>query len=118
MKDIVERILNYTSKTVDFNERIDLLVCDFSWKAFVQYLHERVFDAQQIQDRSSPVFSQVKLEKVVLYHPKRLLIIKYTRTRNQWLDDLHREFNERDRIKIIDRFMANIANNDRVRLVN
>ncbi|CAF0956004.1 unnamed protein product [Adineta steineri] len=70
----------------------------YNWRAFVQYLKERTFDIQQIQDRSSPIFSQ------------------YTRSRNQWLDDLQKEFNERDRLRLIERFMSNIANNEGVRL--
>ena len=30
-----------------------------SWRAFVQYLKEQIFDLKQIQDRSSPVYAQV-----------------------------------------------------------
>ncbi|CAF1583495.1 unnamed protein product [Rotaria sp. Silwood1] len=67
----------------------------YDWRMFVQYLQEQIFDIKQIQDRSSPVYTQ------------------YVPSRNQWLDNLQKEFHEKDRLRIIDRF---ISNNEGVRL--
>ncbi|CAF3667299.1 unnamed protein product [Rotaria sordida] len=61
----------------------------YDWKSFVRYLQEQIFDIKQIQDRSSPVYAQ------------------YVPSRNQWLDELQREFNEKNRLRIIDRFTSN-----------
>ena len=36
-------------------------------------------------------------------------------SRSQWLDDLQREFHEKDRLRIIDRYIANIPG---IRVVN
>lgn len=41
-----------------------------SWQAFVQYLKEQVFDLKQIQDHSSPIYSQVGLFDDVRVHLK------------------------------------------------
>ncbi|CAM4819471.1 unnamed protein product [Rotaria magnacalcarata] len=66
----------------------------YDWRAFVRYLQEQIFDIKQIQDRSSPVYQQ------------------YVPSRDKWLDDLQREFHEKDRLRIIERF---ISNNEGVR---
>jgi len=61
----------------------------YDWKSFVRYLQEQIFDLKQIQDRSSPIYAQ------------------YVPTREKWLDDLQREFHEKDRLRVIDRFVSN-----------
>ncbi|UJR27822.1 hypothetical protein I4U23_009090 [Adineta vaga] len=61
----------------------------YRWDAFVQYLKQQAFDVKEVQDRSSPVYSQ--------NIPPRL----------QLLDQLRREYKERDRVGIIEDYNAN-----------
>lgn len=63
----------------------------YDWRVFVQYLKEQVYDLKQIRDQSSSIYSQL------------------VPSRHQLLDDLQREFHEKDRLRIIDRYIANNA---------
>ena len=88
-----------------------------SWQSFVRYLQEQVFDLKQMQDRSSPIYSQVRLSgrSKAKKFSVSFFCMKYVPSRVQWVEDLQREFHEKDRLRVIDRF---IANNQGVRVVN
>jgi len=61
----------------------------YNWQSFVQYLKDQIFDLKEMRDRSSPIYSQ------------------YVPSRSQWLDDMQREFHEKDRLRVIDRYVSN-----------
>ncbi|CAF0961782.1 unnamed protein product [Rotaria sordida] len=58
----------------------------YRWEAFFQYLKEQLLDIREVQDRSSPIYTQ------------------RTPTRSQWLDLIRREYTENGRVRIIERF--------------
>ncbi|CAF0832311.1 unnamed protein product [Rotaria sp. Silwood1] len=58
----------------------------YKWEAFFQYLKEQILDIKEVQDRSSPIYTE------------------RTPSRNQWLDLIRREYSENDRIRIIGRY--------------
>ncbi|CAF2421699.1 unnamed protein product [Rotaria sp. Silwood2] len=58
----------------------------YKWEAFFQYLKEQILDIKEVQDRSSPMYTQ------------------RTPNRSQWLDLIRREYSENDRLRIIEQY--------------
>ena len=77
----------------------------FRWEAFVQYLKEQILDVKDIQERSSPTNGIVSsvLENVK-YSFGDFSLFQQMPTRSQWLDQLRREYLEKDRLHVIDRY--------------
>lgn len=78
-----------------------------------EYLIYNKFKIVQVQ-----FLHKYKKRHIFLFVRFPLFFFQYSRSRQQWLDDLHKEPNEKARLHIIDRFVANDTNSERVRLVN
>ncbi|CAF3473955.1 unnamed protein product [Rotaria socialis] len=61
----------------------------YKWEAFFQYLKEQILDTGDSQDQSNQISTQ------------------NSPTRNQWLDLIRKEYKETDRLRVVERFIAN-----------